>query len=478
MSGTSYDVRFWAIEVRVRGQVRYRVVWLVASRRHSKSFTRRALADSFRAELVAAAGKGEAFDVTSGLPVSQLRALAGDNVVSALAHAREFTEWAWDSVAAKSRVSILETLVCVLPVVVRDLPGAPDPQVLRLALRVHLNPGGHAGELDRAQARAVAWLERASLPVSSFADEAMLCDVLDALAAKLDGSRAAPEYFSRRRRVLHRVLGYAVRCKRLAVNPLSKGNLPQSWTPPEAPDDAIDPRCVGSPAAMAEFLVACSYVGRGQGPRFVAFFGCMYYAMMRPSEVAALTEDDCDLPETGWGELSVSGASSAAGRAFTDTGEVHEHRGLKGRDRGQPSTSPRSRRPVRQVPIPPELVAQLRGHIARYGTGAGGRVFRSVTGKPIQPSTWFRVWCKARDLALTPAQRRTALLERPYDARHSGVTWRLSAGVPPPEIAAWAGHSVEVLMRIYAGCMTGMRPVWIAMMDQTLHREDGEDGTR
>ena len=43
----------------------------------------------------------------------------------------------------------------------------------------------------------------------------------------LNGKPAAPEYFSRRRRVMHRALAYAVRKKRLTVNPLSKANLPE-----------------------------------------------------------------------------------------------------------------------------------------------------------------------------------------------------------------------------------------------------------
>jgi hypothetical protein len=47
----------------------------------------------------------------------------------------------------------------------------------------------------------------------------------------------------------------------------------------------LDSGSVGSPSLIADMLVACSYVGRTQGPRFVAFFGCMYYAMMRPSKV-------------------------------------------------------------------------------------------------------------------------------------------------------------------------------------------------
>jgi integrase len=38
----------------------------------------------------------------------------------------------------------------------------------------------------------------------------------------------------------------------------------------------------------------------------------------------------------------------------------------------------------------------------------------------------------------------------PDDLRHSGATWRLNSGVPATEVAAWAGHPVEMLMRVYA----------------------------
>lgn len=59
-----------------------------------------------------------------------------------------------------------------------------------------------------------------------------------------------------------------------------------------------------------------------------------------------------------------------------------------------------------------------------------------------------------------------------YDLWHSGVTWRLNSGVPATEVAAWAGHSVEVLMRVYARCMTGLEDVWISRMDDALHLEN------
>ena len=59
--------------------------------------------------------------------------------------------------------------------------------------------------------------------------------------------------------------------------------------------------------------------------------------MMRPSEVAALTKDGRDLPDGGGGHLAFADASLAAGRAFTYDGQVHEHRGLKGRPKGRPT---------------------------------------------------------------------------------------------------------------------------------------------
>lgn len=143
---------------------------------------------------------------------------------------------------------------------------------------------------------------------------------------------------------------------------------------------------------------------------------------------------------------------------MTNTGDVHEERGLKGR----------SRKAVRKVPIPPELVHLLREHIERFGTAPDGRLFRSERGGVIQPSTWWQVWRKVRQLALTPEQLVTPLMERPYDLRHAGITWRLNSGVPAPDVAKWAGHSVEVLTRIYAGCVVGLDEVWISRMSAGL----------
>ena len=47
------------------------------------------------------------------------------------------------------------------------------------------------------------------------------------------------------------------------------------------------------------------------------------------------------------------------------------------------------------------------------------------------------------------------LARTPYDLRHAAVSTWLNGGVPATTVAEWAGHSVEVLLRIYAKCLDG-----------------------
>jgi site-specific recombinase XerD len=55
---------------------------------------------------------------------------------------------------------------------------------------------------------------------------------------------------------------------------------------------------VANPEQVASLLQAVGEVGR-RGERLVAFFGCLYYAGMRPSEAADIAEADCHLPPAG-----------------------------------------------------------------------------------------------------------------------------------------------------------------------------------
>ena len=103
--------------------------------------------------------------------------------------------------------------------------------MFRRALTKQLNQGGHVGELDQDEARAIGWIQKASRPVSAFEDASVVCDVLDALA----GSPHLPSTSRGGAGCCTAPLGYAVRKKRLDKNPLSKPNLPEDWTPPQAP---------------------------------------------------------------------------------------------------------------------------------------------------------------------------------------------------------------------------------------------------
>ncbi|MCD0447724.1 hypothetical protein LO762_00715 [Actinocorallia sp. API 0066] len=110
----------------------------------------------------------------------------------------------------------------------------------------------------------------------------------------------------------------------------------------------------------------------------------------------------------------------------------------------------------------------LRAHIDLFGVGPDGRIFRSVHGNPISPSTYDRVWHRARELGLPPNLLPSVLLARPYDLRHSGITVRLYAGVPERQVAEWAGQSVEVLNRIYSKILAGFDRIWHSRIDQVL----------
>lgn len=65
----------------------------------------------------------------------------------------------------------------------------------------------------------------------------------------------------------------------------------------------------------------------------------------------------------------------------------------------------------------------------------------------VASTAYTEVWQEARKLAFTPSQIASPLARRPYDLRHAAVSLWLNAGVPAPDVAERAGHSVDVLLR-------------------------------
>jgi integrase len=196
----------------------------------------------------------------------------------------------------------------------------------------------------------------------------------------------------------------------------------------------------------------------------VAFFGCLYYAGMRPSEAVNLHLSECELPEQGWGRIVLAGTAPHAGADWTDNGTVRQQKGLKHRAEAE----------VRPVPIPPELVKLLRRHIDEYGVGEDGRLFRAARGGYLSESFYGQVWRDARAKVLTPEQAASPLVARPYDLRHAALSLWLNGGVPATEVARRAGQGVAVLLKVYAGCIDGEEEQMNARIERALRVGRGQ----
>jgi integrase len=453
----SYEVRFWSIR---RGQAKkhpsYQVRWKVGPEPQSRTMVRKALAENFLNELRKAASNGEAFDTETGLPDSmteQPEPVRPDDAWEPtwLEHCLAYTDMKWPGAAPKTRDSLTDALSVIIPAATSEpAPDGIGTATLRRALRHYaMEPGSRTRERPGEIAAALDWLAEASLPVSELGEPARARPVLDAIAVLNDGTTAAANTIARKRAVFTGALQYAIELGHIPSSPL--GRL--TWTPPKT-DDVVDPRRVVNPRQARELLIAVTYVGlqrraRGDGHRYsrgqrlMALYACMYYAGLRPGEAVALKLRNCYLPETGWGRITLEKSRPEVNRRWTSTGRAHDERQLKHRPL----------KTTRPIPIPPELVAILRTHIATFGTASDGRLFSSQRGHVVASTAISDTWSAARHLALTPEQTDSPLADHPYALRHACVSFWLNAGLSRQVVAERAGHSVAVLLRVYAKCL-------------------------
>ncbi|MFG2397737.1 tyrosine-type recombinase/integrase [Streptomyces lydicus] len=451
----TFDFKIYAIRERPAYPKPYQLRWRVGPKPHAQSFITKTLADGRRAQLMAAAQRGEQFDVETGLPQSELRARKPQTTW--LQHATDYAEMKWKRSSAKNRATRADALAAITAALVSNHKGAPKPAVLRRALSGRaFNASGRLGDPPEHIAEALEWIAKKSLPMAKLEESETVRAALEALSTRLDGKTAAANTITNRRMVFNNALRYAVERRLLPTNPLQFVD----WTPPGT-DDEIDWRYVPNPQQAKALISATGQLGP-RGEHLKAFFGCGYYAATRPAEAMNLRKADCTLPETGWGVLLLSGSSPRVGSAWTDDGASHEERGLKRRARSA----------TRDVPIPPELVRLLRDHLARYGTAPDGRLFRAARGGRLLSKEYPEVWKKARTAALAPEQVATPLAEVPYALRHAGVSLWLASGVDPTEVARRAGHSVAVLYRFYAKVLDGKRDQANERIDRALREAE------
>lgn len=460
----SSDVRIWGVSKVRSKSAPYQLRWIVAGNRCYASFASSPLADNRRSELRQAVRKGEAFDVESGLPESEIRQAEAAEAEKAKEKldpnwwnfTREFMKRRWRTAAAKTREGFADSLASAALGMMEDRPDAPEPGAVRRAIRWTVVPDNASEEPPTDLEKVCAWLAENSRPLSALRESVIAEDVHYRLAYKLDGKLAAKDTYKRRRRGFNVAMAYAIQKGYLDENPIAGLERPAT-----AASGPIDPRVLMNAVQGREFLTAVSYVGsvhRNRGRRLVAFFGCILYAAMRPAEVVGLRLDDCYLPETGWGVLTLRETRPVSGKKWTDSGERHDKRGLKMRD-------PKADRPV---PIPPVLVAMLRAHVKEFGTAADGRLFQNERGGLVGTSSYWRVWQEARPLAFPPHKVTSPLARKPYDGRATCITDWLRSGLPVAEVARRAGTSPEVIDRHYAGCLDNSEEANNKMIEKAM----------
>jgi integrase len=189
----------------------------------------------------------------------------------------------------------------------------------------------------------------------------------------------------------------------------------------------------------------------------------MYYSALRPAEALDLRRSNiASLPESGWGQFVLTNSSPRSGSAWTDSGRSRDRRGLKHRARDD----------TRRVPIHPALCEILRRHMETFGVAPDGRIFVGPRGGTIADSTYLAVWHRAREMALTADEYASPLAGVPYDLRHAAVSTWLNSGTGPQQVATWAGHSVAVLLRVYAKCIAGQEEQAQQKIEEAMRLED------
>lgn len=447
MADLSYDVRVQNLERR-RNQAgkisSFRVAWTVSGTLHRRSFPSRALADAFRSELLSAARRGEAFRTDTGEPAAWQRPA---QTLTWFVFAESYAAAKWKQASPNHRRGIAEALIDATEALVTKNEG-PDREQLRAAMRWSFStaitdPNAAA---TKPIGQGVNWLRRNTVRMDVLGDRAGGAKLVRAALVRLSqtksGQPAAANTANRKRMVLHNALDHACEVGVLQVNPLSY----VKWTRARSVS-TVDPRVVVNSDQARRFLEAVERHS-DRGARLKAFFGCMYYAGLRPEEAAelrlanlAILPDD---PE-GWGELHLTHSVPRSGSRWTDSGKPRERAPLKHRAAGD----------TRSVPMHPELARMLRHQLAAYGHSPDGHIFAGQHGGPVTDRTYLRVFHEARGAALTPTEASSSLLDVPYALRHAAVSTWLRAIGDPAQVAAWAGHSVMVLLRVYAKCVHG-----------------------
>jgi integrase len=198
----------------------------------------------------------------------------------------------------------------------------------------------------------------------------------------------------------------------------------------------------------AELIIAASH--RMHGEWYGNYQEFLFFTALRQSEVFALEVDDCDLVN---GKISIT-------KAVVN---------------GQPKNRTKTNKD-REVNLCPRalqvLHAQLslRAQMAAAGMINHDRVFFTAVGESfVNTFLPYRRWTEV--LETLPLRYR-----KPYNSRHSFISWRLMVGHNRLLVAQDDGHSVSTMERAYAAWITGAKPEDIERIKAAMAARSSTDG--
>ena len=215
--------------------------------------------------------------------------------------------------------------------------------------------------------------------------------------------------------VLSEGLNYAVKCKKIALNPMKEVDIPKGQTKTIETFSAEEIKML---------------LGKAKDHRLFAFFNLACHTGARRGELLALRWSDFDSANQ---TISISKTRGMAG------GEIYEN-------------APKTKRGNRIVEITPETISALLAHkekqdMERSWLGNAwqetGYIFTQADGSPIYPTSPSQIFEKlVKELGLP---------KRPFHAlRHTHATELLRNGAPDYLVAKRLGDEVGTVLDNYA----------------------------
>jgi hypothetical protein len=159
----------------------------------------------------------------------------------------------WPLAAAHTRAGIADALATITPALLTPGRDRPPASALRAALYGHaFNPARAGTDPGPAATTALTWASHHCLPLTALAALQVTRRALEALALRLDGTRAAATTIIRKRAVFHDCLGCAAELGLLAANPLDR----ITWRPSRS-------SCSADPPVSGHTCRGAGHLGRG-----------------------------------------------------------------------------------------------------------------------------------------------------------------------------------------------------------------------